>query len=50
MKPITQTDTTFKSGNCGEACIASILEINLEDIPHYIILIIIGMEIHIVRI
>lgn len=28
-----QTDLSFKSGNCGEACIASILEIELSDIP-----------------
>ena len=33
MKPIMQTDFTFKTGNCGEACIASILEIALSDIP-----------------
>lgn len=33
MKPVVQTDLTFKTGNCGEACIASILEIPLSDIP-----------------
>lgn len=33
MKPVFQTDTTFKTGNCGEACVASILEIELSDIP-----------------
>lgn len=33
MKPIMQTDTTFETGNCGEACIASILEIPIEGIP-----------------
>ena len=33
MKPVVQTDTTFESGNCGEACIASILEIELSEIP-----------------
>lgn len=33
MKPIFQTDTSFKTGNCGEACVASILEIELSDIP-----------------
>ena len=33
MKPIMQTDTSFDTGNCGEACLASILEIELSDIP-----------------
>ena len=33
MKPIMQTDLTFETGNCGEACVASILEIELSDIP-----------------
>lgn len=33
MKPVMQTDTTFNMGNCGEACLASILEIDLRDIP-----------------
>ena len=33
MKPIMQTDFTFNTGNCGEACLASILEIELSDIP-----------------
>ena len=33
MKPIMQTDTSFDTGNCGEACLASILEIKLTDIP-----------------
>ena len=28
-----QTDTSFDTGNCGEACLASILEIELSDIP-----------------
>jgi|GEM_PF-2182468 len=31
MKPIMQTDLSFEIGNCGEACIASILEIELSD-------------------
>ena len=35
MKPIMQTDTTFETGNCGEACIASILEIELSEIPGF---------------
>lgn len=33
MKPVFQTDFSFKTGNCGEACVASILEIELSDIP-----------------
>ncbi len=32
MIPIMQTDLTFETGNCGEACIASILELELSDI------------------
>jgi len=35
MKPIIQTDTSFETGNCGEACLASILEIELSDIPPF---------------
>lgn len=33
MIPIMQTDFTFETGNCGEACVASILEIEPLDIP-----------------
>ena len=33
MIPVFQTDLTFETGNCGEACVASILEISLDDIP-----------------
>ena len=33
MKPVMQTDFTLTTGNCGEACVASILEIELSSIP-----------------
>lgn len=33
MIPLMQTDLSFNTGNCGEACIASILEISLSDVP-----------------
>lgn len=35
MKPVDQTKFGFGSGNCEAACIASILEIPLEDIPDF---------------
>ena len=35
MTPVNQTDTTFVTGNCMNACIASILEIPLDDIPSF---------------
>lgn len=33
MKPIYQTKFGSKEGNCFQACIASILEISIEDVP-----------------
>jgi hypothetical protein len=33
MKPVTQTRTGVPAGNCTEACIASILEVGLEEVP-----------------
>ncbi len=36
MKPIDQTRFGNPDGNCFNACIASILEIPLEDVPEYI--------------
>jgi len=35
MKPVDQTKFGFEDGNCGAACIASILEIPLESIPNF---------------
>ncbi len=35
MKPVFQTRFGFEDGNCFEACIASILEIPLDDIPDF---------------
>ena len=35
MIPVDQTKLGFGSGNCGAACIASILEISIEDIPNF---------------
>lgn len=34
MKPVDQTITTHPEGNCFPACLASILEIPLEEVPH----------------
>lgn len=33
MKPVTQTRTGVPQGNCTEACIASVLEVPLEEVP-----------------
>lgn len=35
MIPITQTDPTKETGNCFAACIASILEIPLDEMPNF---------------
>jgi hypothetical protein len=35
MKPVFQTRFTEDDGNCFEACLASILELDLDDIPEY---------------
>jgi len=35
MREIVQDDITFKSGNCFSACIASILEVPLKNIPNF---------------
>jgi len=35
MKPVDQTKFGFGNGNCQAACIASILEIPIEDIPNF---------------
>ena len=37
MKPIYQTIFGGEEGNCTQAAIASILEIPLEDVPHFIL-------------
>lgn len=34
MTPAHQTDTTFTSGNCFAACIATILDLSLKEVPH----------------
>lgn len=36
MKPVFQTDVSRTTGNCYQACIASVLELKLEDVPHFI--------------
>lgn len=33
MKPVTQTRTGIPTGNCTEACIASIMEVDLGEVP-----------------
>ena len=35
MIPVYQTDFGCGRGNCLQACIASILELPLEDVPHF---------------
>lgn len=35
MKPVDQTVFTVPGGNCFSACVASILEIGLEDVPYF---------------
>lgn len=35
MKPVMQTNTNVPGGDCFRACVASILEIPLLDVPHY---------------
>lgn len=35
MKPIDQTTFGSPYGNCFQACVASILELPLEDVPHF---------------
>jgi len=36
MKPVKQTDTTFTTGNCWASCIASILEVPLDEVPNFV--------------
>lgn len=35
MKPVDQTITEFKNGDCMRACIASIFELPLEEVPNF---------------
>lgn len=35
MKPVEQTEYGKGKGNCFSACVASILEIGIEDVPHF---------------
>ena len=35
MKPVDQTTFGFPGGNCFSACVASILELSLEDVPYF---------------
>jgi len=35
MKPVDQTDLTSTHGNCLSACVASILELSLADVPWF---------------
>jgi hypothetical protein len=35
MKPVNQTILDFEHGNCMQACVASILELPLEDVPNF---------------
>lgn len=33
MKPVFQTDFSFQTGNCFSACIASLLELSIDEVP-----------------
>lgn len=35
MKPVYQTNFDFKTGNCLAACVASILECSLDEVPNF---------------
>lgn len=35
MKPVEQTKLTYPDGNCMAACVASLLELPLDDVPDY---------------
>lgn len=35
MKPVDQTTFGFPGGNCFSACIASLLEMPLDDVPYF---------------
>ena len=35
MKPVYQTRYGAKTGNCFQACIASLFELNLQDVPDF---------------
>ena len=36
MKPVDQTAINYETGDCLRACIASVLELPIEDVPAYI--------------
>jgi hypothetical protein len=35
MRPIRQTETVLGRGNCLAACIASLLDLSIEDVPNF---------------
>lgn len=35
MKPVTQTVTTVPGGNCFSACVASLLELSIDEVPYF---------------
>lgn len=35
MKPVDQTTFGFPGGNCFSACVASILELSIEEVPYF---------------
>lgn len=35
MTPVSQTVCTFPGGNCFQACVASVLDLPLYDVPHF---------------
>ena len=35
MKPVNQTIINFRQGNCIQACVASIFELELSEVPNF---------------
>ena len=35
MKPVMQTDFSITTGNCFAACVASILELDIDEVPNF---------------
>lgn len=38
MNPVDQTDLTTTSGNCFQACVASLLGVGLDELPHFVMM------------
>jgi len=38
MEKVFQTDLSPKTGNCHQACLASLLDMKLDDVPHFMVM------------